>query len=116
MAKTFGEFVRAARLKKKLSQRKLAEFVGINFTYLSKIENNEMPAPSEEKINLIAQHLELDPDELFALAGRTSEELTGLALQMPKILRAAKDLSDEDKEEILNWIAKRQTKTSKKAS
>ena len=112
MAKTFGEYLRATRQEKKLSQRKLAALIDVNFTYLSKIENNEMPAPSEEKIKLLAKHLKLDSDELFALAGRTSEELTELALQMPKILRAAKELSKEEQEEILQWIKERKSRKS----
>lgn len=111
-SKTFGEFLREARKAKKLSQRKLAALIDVNFTYLSKIENNEMPAPSEEKIQLLAEHLELDSDELFALAGRTSEELTELALQMPKILREAKNLTEEEQEEFLQWIKGRKAKRS----
>ena len=105
----FGERIKHARREKKMSQRKLAELLGVNFTYLSKIENNEMPAPSKEKILGLARHLELDSDNLFALAGRLPDELVDAAVQphMPTILRAARDLSEEDKKAMLEWIARR---------
>ena len=50
---TFGEKIRSLRRDHKLSQRGLAERVGLNFTYLSKIENGRLDFagyPSEETI------------------------------------------------------------------
>lgn len=105
----FGERVKRARREQKISQRVLAEKIGINFTYLSKLENNEMPPPAEDKIYKLAEHLSIDPDELFGLAQRIPEELGRIAIEphMPMILRAAKDLSEEDRQRMLEWIAQR---------
>lgn len=111
---TFGERIKRARREQKLTQRDLANRIGINFTYLSKIENGEMPAPSEEKIFGLAKHLQLDADELFSLARRLPNELVDLATKphMPTILRAAKDLSDEERQEMLEWVEQRRAKKS----
>lgn len=112
----FGDRIREARIARKLSQRVLAEAVGINFTYLSKLENGENPPPSEEKIYALAEHLQIDADELFTLAQRVPEDLTGFAMraQMPQILRASKELSEKDLEDMLKWTQKRSKASEEK--
>lgn len=102
---SFGETLRQTRVAKKLSLRALASRVGINFTYLSKIENGELDAPAEDKIRLLAQELSLDPDELFTLAQKMPGDLSALTLRplVPQILRTTKDFSQEDLEEMLRW-------------
>lgn len=105
----FGDTIRNARKGQKISLRALAEKLGINFTYLSKIESGELAAPAEDKIIAIANQLGLDADELFMLARRVPSELTASVLrpQMPKILRATKGLSNEQLEEMLQWVNER---------
>jgi len=70
----FGMRIRELRLEKKLSQRRLAEQIGIDFTYLSKIENSKVSPPSDEVIHKLAQELEADLEELLALAAKVSQE------------------------------------------
>ena len=65
---TFGQRLRELRKARGIALRKLAEEAGIDFTYLSKIETGAMPPPSEEAIMALASTLNVDPDELFALA------------------------------------------------
>lgn len=106
---SFGEYIREKRKAQRISLRGLAERLGINFTYLSKIENNELAAPSEEKIMALARALDLDSDYLFNLAGKPSGEIAHLSVQpqMPMILRAAKGLTDEEKREVVKYIESR---------
>ena len=108
----FGERIRAARIARKLSQRALADLLGINFTYLSKIESGENPAPASDKIYALAEHLGQNADELFALAQRVPEDLTDMAMrsQMPQILRASKDMTETDLQAMLAWAQKRSKK------
>lgn len=115
---TFGQRIKRARRELKLTQRELAKRVNVNFTYLSKIENGEMPPPSEEKIFKLAGTLNIDPDELFSLARRLPDELVDLATRthMPTILRAAKDLSDSDRKEMLDWIERKRAMAKPKSS
>lgn len=110
----FGKRIREARRERKISLRVLAKQIGISFTYLSKIESGEMAPPAEDKIQTIAHLLDIDPDELFNLADRVPTDLTDAVLRptMPKILRASKDLSNEQLEEMLKWV-NRQNSPSK---
>ena len=104
----FGAFIRARRLEKKVSLRKLAEWVGINFTYLSKIESGDLPPPAEDKIRMLSQHLELDVDDLFSLAQRVPGDLGHLALRpkIPLLLRATETLDETQVQKLINMAEK----------
>jgi HTH-type transcriptional regulator, competence development regulator len=72
----FAETIRAARLDKGYSQRQLAKLVKVEFTYLSRLENNRAETPpSEAVVRSLAEHLELDADKLVIVAGRTPQEI-----------------------------------------
>jgi transcriptional regulator with XRE-family HTH domain len=71
---TFGQVILQARKQKGLSQRELADAVDLNFTYLSKLENDKADyPPKEEVIRVIARILSIDEEELIYLAGRLPE-------------------------------------------
>lgn len=68
---TFGKVILKARKNKGLSQRDLADAVELNFTYLSKLENDKADyPPKEEVIRSLARTLDLDQEELIYLVGR----------------------------------------------
>ncbi|WP_027875041.1 helix-turn-helix domain-containing protein [Spongiibacter marinus] len=104
-AKTnFGDYVRDTRerLKSKdrsFSLRQVAQRVGIQPTYLSKLERGELPPPSEETAKRIAVDLGLDADVLLAMSGKVSSELRAIICQRPqlfsKLIRQLKDLPDD---------------------
>ncbi|WP_202220615.1 helix-turn-helix domain-containing protein, partial [Okeania sp. KiyG1] len=51
--------MRKARKEKGYSQRELAKFLGVDFTYLSKLENDRADyAPKEEVIRGLARNLD----------------------------------------------------------
>ncbi len=56
------------------SLRKFAEKVGLSPTYLSRIENDREPPPSEAIIENLAAALDIDRYELLSLAGRVPSE------------------------------------------
>lgn len=67
---TFGEEMKALRKAKRITQRDLAERVGVDFTYISKMENGKLVnAPSEDTIRKIAQILDTD-EESFVVSAR----------------------------------------------
>ena len=72
MGESFGQFLRRLRKSKKLTQRDLAERIDVNFTYLSKVENDTegFSSLSEEKLKRLADVLGADPDETLARAGK----------------------------------------------
>jgi transcriptional regulator with XRE-family HTH domain len=84
---TFGQRLRELRKAKRLTQRQLAEEVSkrlwaakerrsLDFTYLSKIENDKAQPPSVPLIIELAHVLEADPNELITLAGKAPPGMT----------------------------------------
>ncbi|MBE9161363.1 helix-turn-helix domain-containing protein [Tychonema sp. LEGE 06208] len=100
MSKTFGQLIRQARQGKGFSQRDLAKLVKVDYTYLSKLENDraEYP-PKEEVIQSLAHQLELELKELRDLAGRITPEdakvvqdlVKRYPKQIPFLLRQMRD-------------------------
>jgi HTH-type transcriptional regulator, competence development regulator len=112
----FGKRIRALREKRKkddpqFSLRKFAEAVGISPTYLSKVEKGEFAPPSPQNIKKIAELLEVDADELLALAGKVDPDLSEIVKEQPKamadLLRAAHNLSEEELREWTERMRKR---------
>jgi len=100
----FGELLREKREKlrvssKHFSLRKVADRVGLEPSYLSKIERGDQPPPSEEKIVMLAAELDLDSDVLLALAGKISSDLHDVIQRRPvlfsQLIRDMKDLPDD---------------------
>ncbi len=78
MSATLGSTVRDLRRSKGITQQQLAEAVGVDDTYISKIEKDRLPyPPSAETLRLIAKALAADSLELLAKAERTPPELQG---------------------------------------
>jgi HTH-type transcriptional regulator, competence development regulator len=83
----FGKRLRELRKDRGLSQRGLADRAGIDFTYLSKIENGRMEPPSEEVIRCVAEELGADADELIVLADKFPSDLAQ-QLKTPERVKA----------------------------
>ncbi|GEM_PF-4295660 len=73
--KVFGSYLKRLREQAGLSQRGLAEKVGVDVSYLSKIENGVMSPPSQELIIRLAEVLDADRDELLTLAGKVPADI-----------------------------------------
>jgi len=71
----FGARLRELREQAGLTQKGLADKVGVNFTYLSKIESGAKSAPSEKVILRLAKSLNADRDELMTLAGKVPSDI-----------------------------------------
>ncbi|MCU0547269.1 MAG: helix-turn-helix transcriptional regulator [Oscillatoriaceae cyanobacterium Prado104] len=71
---TLGEAVKFKRCLAGMTQRKLASLLGVDYTYISKIENDRV-IPSIETIEKIEEILDFQPGELPSLAGFVSEEV-----------------------------------------
>lgn len=71
----FGSLIKQARKEKGYSQRELAKKLGVDFTYLSKLENDSAKyAPKEDVIRKLAHYLNLEEKKLVFLAGRIPAE------------------------------------------
>ena len=99
----FGEYVRKKRetLKatdRRFSVRQVAQRIGVEPAYLSKIERGDVAPPSEAKIRALANELGEDPDVLLALAGKVSSDLLEIIRKRPQLfaelIRELKTLPD----------------------
>ena len=99
----FSERLRALREEVQLSQRDLAGRVGVDFTYLSKIENSRVDPPSEAVLKNISKELaetlgrdetELS-DELIILAGKVPSDLAETLARNPEAVRFLRSIGDD---------------------
>ncbi len=107
----FGDRIRQLRRNQGYTLRELASLVGINFTYLSKIETGSGQPPSEETIRSLANALETDADELILLAKKLPRDFERDLLSKPEshvadLYRSmrGKEYSEEEWREILKQI------------
>ena len=87
----FGAYIRHRRESLKAddaeySVRKLAIRIGVEPSYLSKVERDIESAPSEPRIRALALELGEDPDFLLALAGKVSADVQETIRKRPQLL------------------------------
>jgi transcriptional regulator with XRE-family HTH domain len=104
---TFGSRIRRLRRERGLNQRRLAAQVGIDFTYLSKLENNQSgQSPGEDLIRRLAEKLGEDPEDLLAMAGKVPvDALRARAREDPEFARSLRRLPDVPDSRITGLIA-----------
>lgn len=100
---SFSKHVRALREARKVtdrsfSLRKVAERIGIEPAYLSKIERGQFPPPGEQVTVRLAREIGEDPDVLLALAGKVSSDLLDTIRKRPRlfadVIRQMKEAPD----------------------
>ncbi|SRR5581483_4313687 len=75
MENRLGEALREKRRAAGISQRELAEKIGVDFSYISKLENGRLPPPAADTIVEICRVLDIKPEELLALTGKIPSEV-----------------------------------------
>ena len=99
----FGAYVRELREKllkdsKEFSVRKVAMKIGVEPAFLSKVERDVVPPPSEAKIIALADLLEADRDVLLAMAGKVSSDVLDVIRNRPvlfaELIRRLKEEPD----------------------
>lgn len=103
MKATFGEFIRKQRetllsKDRKYSLRQVALRIGIQPSYLSRLERGEDLRLSEEKALSLANDLDIDPDVILALNGKISKEIQEIIRMRPQLfaelIRNLKEMPD----------------------
>jgi HTH-type transcriptional regulator, competence development regulator len=87
---SFGRFIREARERRQgddvtFSLRQVAQRIGVEPAYLSKVERDEVAPPSEATIVRLARELDEDPDVLLAMAGKISSDLAATIRKRPRL-------------------------------
>ncbi len=97
MSRGFGVELRRLRVREKLTQRQLAELLGVTNSYLSKLETGE-GSPGEELVRGIAEQLAGDEEMLLVLAGKVPPALAERAGQdeeFARFLRLLPNVSED---------------------
>ena len=120
--KAFGQVVRELRMKHKdySSLREFSRKVGLSAAYLSRIENEKEPPPSEMVVERIAEALGADKYELFSYAGKIPAEFLETFKKNPKgmasFMRRIQEIgleSDSDWKELETSLSKMKRKDQK---
>jgi transcriptional regulator with XRE-family HTH domain len=114
MNDTFGAYVRKQREaladaalpsgSMSYSLRAVAGAVGVEPSYLSKVERGTVP-PSDDLVEKLASVLGEDMDVLMALAGKVSRELQDIIVRRPRLFASLlRELRDAPEHAILRVV------------
>jgi|ERR1017187_5003369 transcriptional regulator with XRE-family HTH domain len=114
----FGGRLRELRREKGYTLRQLADLAGVDFTYLSKVENDRLPyTPAAETIRTLARALGVDPLDLLKLANKLPAELEALNshAQARRFFERAQTIaaSPDDWDALLDLLEQRKASRSK---
>ncbi len=110
---SFGETLRARRTAlaenaPAFSLRQVAGRIGLEPSYLRKIERGEESPPGEQTIRRLAGELGENPDALLALAGKVSSDLLEIIRERPfvvaELLRALRCLAANSRWRLVNKV------------
>ena len=110
MRNEFGSYLRERREARKagdprFSLRQLAARIGVEPSYLSKVERGAEAPPSEMRVRALAQELEEDADVLLALAGKVSADLLQVIRRRPKLFaELLRELADQPDHAVLRLV------------
>lgn len=121
MAQSFGSVLRERRHAAGLTQRDLAERAGLDFSYISKLENDRLPPPAADTIVALAAILGTPADELLALTGKMPTEVQLALSSSPaaqEFLRTAalRGLTDAEWRELSRLLAQLGTSTGPRSA
>jgi transcriptional regulator with XRE-family HTH domain len=78
----FGVILKKLRLKKGYSIKSLSSQLNLNYSYISKLENNHS-LPSEEFISKVSKIFDYDKEELMLRAGKIPEDIVNILRENP---------------------------------
>lgn len=91
---TFGQRLRELRLREQMTQRELAAHVGVNHTYISKLETGHYgEMPSLGLVWNMADYLRTDRERLAILAGHIPDDVMDYLQGSPEALEAVRRLA-----------------------
>ncbi len=111
VSNALGTYLRKCRTQKQaregntFSLRQLAGRIGVEPSYLSKIERGLEPRPSEATTRALALELGQDPDFLLAMAGKVSRDLQDIICKRPQLFaQLIRDLKNMPDKAVLRLV------------
>jgi HTH-type transcriptional regulator, competence development regulator len=78
----FGDILRGLRIKTGLGIKRLAPELGVSYTYLSKLENNQI-RPSEDLVYRVAGYFGCNEDRLLLAAEKIPPDVMRILRENP---------------------------------
>ena len=93
MGDSFGAFLRRLRTGKGRTQRDLAREIGVDYTYLSKLENDApgFSTVSERTLSRLAEALDADSDEVITRAGKVPSDVQRILIDDFSLIREIRE-------------------------
>lgn len=109
MEQSFGSALRVWRRASGLSQREVAERIGLDFSYISKVENDRLPPPSADTVVKISRVLQVPVEDMLALTGklpsRVQRAVSSSKVAQRFLLEAQEmELTDHEWEEMVQSL------------
>ena len=82
MVEEFGDILRQLRGKSGIGIKRLAPELGVTYSYLSKLENNQI-RPSEDLVGRVADYFHYDRDRLLLAADKVPPEILQILREHP---------------------------------
>jgi len=83
VVRPLGQELKRLRKRERISLKELGPALGVDYTYLSKIENGRS-VPSEELILRMGRYFGVDHDELLLAADRIPEDIRRILRENPR--------------------------------
>lgn len=100
-AQSLGALIAKARVVKGVSVRALAEQLGLNFSWLSKLEAGRYADPSPERLTRLAEALEIEPARIDRITkGSVAASLPG----MRTYFRAKYGLTPDEADRVARYV------------
>lgn len=103
----FAKLIQNKRKEKGYTLEELANKLDVDKSYISKLENDKVPAPSVNFIRRMSEVLLIDFEQLSLLAGRITDSIVrSLDIKKVELFRAMKDknFSEENYKKLLKQI------------
>ena len=108
MPSQFGKTIRSRRQEIGLSLRGLARAIGKSPSFIVEIERSErLPAISEDTLREVANAIQVEPDLLIVLAGKTPTDVTPKSVGEVELYRMIRGLPADEQEQVKRYIRSR---------
>lgn len=105
MPSELGTIIRKARKAKQIGVRELARRIERSGSFIVRLEKDDPPpSVAEETLQAIASELDLDPDRLITLAGKTPSDVRPEDAYEVALYRSVKELDPEQREALEAYL------------
>lgn len=105
----FGEHIRQLRDDRGLTQKELADLLGVSPSYINKVERDRLhfgDYPSAKFIHKLAEELDADEDELLLLADKVPADIRQRIRERPEAFRELASLTDRQLDKVMQSISR----------